>query len=386
MRSIYLSPLFLDNYNIYFSYLYYPEYRKYLYADLPSDLGTNYVFGLPLLSNGRLYHNINVNFKNQFNKKILKIPFHLLSLTGLYFFWNFFVFLVFVLIKKPNIIHINNGGFPASDACNHFVFLLTFFPEIKLVYQINSTPSKANKIFIKIINRRVDYFLTHSKFNSSLLIRLGFSRNKVKSFFSYFNDTSISNKNIFKEDFASCFNIVAVGFLEKRKGHSYLIKSFQILKKHRNDIYKKFHLHIIGSGEQYECLNELIQLHNLEDSISLWGARKDYIDFIIHSDVFVLSSISDEDMPLVLLSAMQYGKCILATKVAGINDVLKGGYNSILLDVDTATLASNLCKSLIELYENGSVRDFMSKNIKESFSKTFSAEVYFNNLNSLYCN
>ncbi len=386
MRSIYLSPFFLDTYNIYFSYVFYPEYRKNLYADLPSNLDTSFVFGLPLFSNGRIFHIINVNFKNKIVKKVFKIPFYILSVIGIYLFWNFFVLLIFINIKKPDIVHINNGGFPASDACNHFVFLLSLFPKIKLIYQVNSNPSKSNKYLIKIINSRVNYFLTHSKSNSSKLIEVGFSTNKVKSFYSYFHDNIIYENSKIKNDFSTHFNIVTVGFLEKRKGHSYLINSFQILKNIRNDIYKNTHLHIIGSGEQYDYLNGIIKEYNLKDNITLWGARKDYLDFIINSDVFVLSSITDEDLPLVLLSAMQNGKCILATKVAGINEVLKDGHNSILLEVDTASLALKFCNSIIELYENKSVRNFMANNVLEHFSNTFSAEVYFKNLNSLYSN
>jgi glycosyltransferase involved in cell wall biosynthesis len=382
MKSIYLSNSFLIKYNIIFSYLYQKQYKVSLLKDLPDTIDRLRFIGLPLISNGSLFHKINLFIKNNIFRKLLKLPFIIISNFGFYFFWNTIIFIYYIRKIKPSIVHINNGGFPASEVCNQLALILKLlFPSIKTVYQVNSSPSKNSVFLVKIINWSVNYFITHSESNRLKLLKIGMSDFKVKSFPSFFDDDS--PKNLMLLD-SSKFNVVSVGFLEKRKGHFYLIQSLNHIKNLNLDLYKKLHLHIIGFGVEYLYLSKYINENNLNSKVTLWGLRSDYLYFIKHSDVFVLPSIFDEDLPLVLISAMKYNKIIISTKIAGIGEILSNGFDSLLVDVDLSTISFNLGNAIVESYVNSNLMEILTKNNKCTYDSIFSEKMYFNNLDKLY--
>jgi glycosyltransferase involved in cell wall biosynthesis len=384
MKSIYLGEFFVNKYNIIFSYLYHKQYNISLFKDLPITIDKSKFKSLPLISNATIFHNINSSIKNKPLRKLLKLPLFIFSNCGLYFFWNAIVLIFFMKKIKPSIVHINNGGFPASEVCNQFALLLKlFFPSIKTVYQVNSSPSTNSTKFVKIINWSVDHFITHSQSNRLKLLKIGLNDFKVKSFPSFFNDEFSIDLNLLDP---TKYNIVATGFLEKRKGHMYLIQALNEIKNLNPDLYNKIHLHIIGSGEEYQNLLNYISENKLQTHVTLWGMRNDYLYFIKFSDVFVLPSIFDEDLPLVLLSAMKYNKKIISTNLAGIGEILTNGVDALLVDIDFSNISYNLGAAIVETFVNNSLSNKLSINIKITYESCFSEKKYFINLDNLYLN
>lgn len=382
MKSIYLGESFINKYDIIFSYLYFEQYKKALLNDIPKTSDKSKFIGLPLLSNSSFYHKINLKVTNRLLRRVLKFPLFFISCCGIYFFWNAIVIIQFINKIKPEIIHINNGGFPASEVCNQFAFVLKlFYPEVKIVYQVNSSPSSNSVILVKIINWAANFFITHSNSNRLKLLKIGMSDDKVKSFPSFFEDEFSENLKLLD---SSLFNIVTVGFLEKRKGHIYLIQAISLIKDLNLDLYNKIHLHIIGSGEEYEYLFHYIHENKLQSKVTLWGNRVDYLYFIKFCDVFALPSIYDEDLPLVLLSAMKYNKRIISTKLAGIGEILSNGFDALLVDIDLSDISYNLGSSIVDVFSNKALRDNLSNNIKNTYESRFSESVYFKNLDLLY--
>ena len=382
MKSIYLGEKFINEYNIIFSYLYYPFYKKSLFNDLPINIDKSKFIGLVLFSNARLYHGINSIITNRFLRKITKIPFFLLSLSGIYVIWNSISFILFIYKHKPRIVHINNGGFPASEVCNQLAIVIKlFFPRIKVVYQVNSSPVKSSIALIKLMNKSVDYFVTHSNSNRLKLVEIGIIDKKICSFPSYFNDQ-------FKEDLqlmkATKFNIVSVGFLEKRKGHYYLIGAINKLKEYNSLLFDNIQLHIIGSGNQYDILSKLIIDSNLQDKVTLWGSRSDYLYFINFADVFVLPSLYDEDLPLVLLSSMKCGKVIIASNIAGVGELLTNMEDSILIEPIIDNMSENLAFTLNNIFNDTGLQAKLKSNVLSTYNMRFSEDAYFNNLNSIF--
>lgn len=382
MKSIYLGEKFINEYSIVFSYPLYSYYSKALFRDLPENIDKSKFKGLPLLSNARIYNIINSFVKNSVIRKIAKIPFFLVSLSGFFILWNSILLLIFIYKNKPNILHINNGGFPASEVCNQLAILINlFFPKVKVIYQVNSYPGECSKIFTKLINKSVDYFVTHSISNSLKLGDLGISRHKISSFPSYFNDQFDKDLHLMK---SNKFNVVSVGFLEKRKGHYYLISAINDLKCINPVLFDIIQLHIIGSGNQKDILTNLIIDYNLQDKVTLWGSRSDYLYFISFADVFVLPSLYDEDLPLVLLSAMKYGRAIIASKLAGVGEVLVNLEDSILIEPKIEFISQNLALSLDNIFMDTNLQVKLKSNVLSTYNKRFSEVAYFNNLNSLY--
>lgn len=382
MKSIYLGESFLKKYDIIFSFLYYKQYKNSLFNDLPTTIDKSKFIGLPLISNGTIFHKINLKVKNRLFRRLLKSPLFIISNCGIYFFWNAIVFICFIKKTKPAIFHINNGGFPASEVCNQLAFLLKiFFPRVKVIYQVNSSPSTNSKIIVKIVDWTVKYFITHSESNRLKLLNIGINDVKLKFFPSFFDDEFYIDLKLI--DYSK-FNIVSVGYLEKRKGHIFLIESINHIKKFNKELYNNIHLHIVGSGEEYEYLSNYINLNKLETNVTLWGNRNDYLYFIKFCDVFVLPSISNEDLPLVLLSAMKYEKCIVSTNFAGMREILTHQYDCYLVEPHVEKLVAELCEALYFLLENPLVRAKYSEKIRLTYIRNFSKEKYFNNMKELY--
>jgi glycosyltransferase involved in cell wall biosynthesis len=139
----------------------------------------------------------------------------------------------------------------------------------------------------------------------------------------------------------------------------------------------------VGNGENMELLKDHIKRLNLESNIFLVGYQQNSDDFIAACDLFILPSIKDEDMPLVILSALGYGKTIIATDFAGISQVIENNINGLLLSSNVLNLTNNLSNAIFELYTNEGKRIELATNAKKSYVK-YSPQTYGFNLNKIY--
>ena len=104
-------------------------------------------------------------------------------------------------------------------------------------------------------------------------------------------------------------NIVSVGRLTEQKNFELLINSFIIAK---NSIPDDCKLYIYGEGKLRKKLEEIIKNNNMEEKIFLPGAKKDILNIISDSALFVMSS-NYEGFPNALLEAMSLGIPVIST-------------------------------------------------------------------------
>ncbi len=110
----------------------------------------------------------------------------------------------------------------------------------------------------------------------------------------------------------SPYKLLAIGRLSYYKGHQYLIRAMQHIKQAQ--------LIIIGQGEEYDSLKQLIEQLKLQNKVQLAGKLDDQLlHALLHScDVFCLSSIErTEAFGLVLLEAMSHGKPLMVSNLPG---------------------------------------------------------------------
>ncbi|GMT48499.1 MAG: 1,2-diacylglycerol 3-glucosyltransferase [bacterium] len=169
--------------------------------------------------------------------------------------------------------------------------------------------------------------------------------------------------------------ILFVGRLSKQKGIQYLLNSISILKEKN---INSFHLEIIGDGPDKAKLEEEVTNKQLEKQISLlgWVDKKAIYKKYQEASIFVFPSLS-EGMPNVILEAMASGLPILATRIAGNEELVREGKNGYLVEVeDSQALADKLIELLQEtdrLIEMGN----MSRKIAyEEYSWGHVAEQY----------
>ena len=388
MQSIYKNEKLNSLYTITFSYLYFNDYKKGLERDNTSYTKPLKLHALLLLSNGNVFHKINSFIGGGFLRKLIKLPFFLIQKSGFYGLWNYPFFFVYLLLKKPNIVHINNGGYPAAETCNQLARVLILFPKIRVIYQANNKAVLSKtwyaKVFDSFINKGVDMFLTHSRQNMESLIARGFNSKKVTSFVSQFSESIAALGDAGKYANKLKFTLCMVGFLSYRKGQMFVLQALVSLRESHPDIYAHIELNLVGDGDENANLLAYAKANNLLSLVNFLGNRSDYIGYIKQCDVFLLTSIESEDLPLVLISAMESAKCIVASQFAGIADLLHHNFDSLLIAPNKETLVQDITKSIVWLYENPMDKCKFERNVLSTFNKAFSKERYAENLISLY--
>lgn len=124
-------------------------------------------------------------------------------------------------------------------------------------------------------------------------------------------------------------NIVIVGNLQKRKGHSDFLNMARLLR----DNYD-FTFHIIGDDVEGENNKErLIQLSNelgIQDKVVFHGFVGSVHELLHDMDILICASY-EEAFPLNILEAMAIGLPIVSTNVDGIPEAIIDGHSGFLV-------------------------------------------------------
>jgi glycosyltransferase involved in cell wall biosynthesis len=220
---------------------------------------------------------------------------------------SFFYALIIVRREKINLLH---GHMLAGISIAFFLSKILRKPVIGTPYsfvtvQMNKVLNKTARFLDEMIYKRVDVLVFESEenrkraydhrglmFSNSVVVNTGISSPPLK----------IEPKDIDK------YNILYLGRLVKIKAIENLILSFLYLN---NDDLEKVHLNIVGEGELYDELNNLIVKHNLASKVTLHGYVESNCEMFICNDIFVLPS-HQEGLSISLMEAMSYGlACII---------------------------------------------------------------------------
>lgn len=178
--------------------------------------------------------------------------------------------------------------------------------------------------------------------------------------------------------------ILSVGRLVTKKGHTDLIQACQQLKQKGHF----FDCEIYGSGPLRSELENLIKQLDVEDRVSLKGARtqQELIAIYQAADIFVLAPFilqnGDRDgLPNVLLEAMACGLPVVATRISGIPELITNGESGLLVEPhDAAGLAAALERLLTDL----ALRARLGMTARRHVEQDFSAQVNTQSLAALF--
>jgi sugar transferase (PEP-CTERM/EpsH1 system associated) len=120
-----------------------------------------------------------------------------------------------------------------------------------------------------------------------------------------------------------------VGRLVPVKNQALLLRAFARFQQSVVDSQ----LVLVGEGPERTALQELAQDLKISDRVHFTGGRRDVPRILAALDIFVLPSFS-EGLSLTLLEAMAAGKPVIATRVGGNPEVIKDGYNGLLVTSD----------------------------------------------------
>jgi len=344
---------------------------------------------LKLMSNGNIYYFLDLNIEINIIRKLLKFPFFIIQNIGIYSFFNFFKLLSFFKKQNPDILFINNGGYPGSEICRLAVKAAKKANINKILFNVNNIAYPPKSSFEKkeniFIGKNVDYFITASFAARNALIQtVGFNPDKIVSIPNTINEELLKiNAGILKKEFNINDNIIllgSVGLLTKRKGFEILIQAISEVIKYEN--IPEFKVFIFGEGEDRKKLGLLIDELNLKN-IFLPGHKEDILSYVNDFDLFILPSISNEDMPYVILEAMMLKKSVIGTNVAGIPEEIKTGKTGfVVAPGDIHELANAIIKLLIDK----ELRVNLSEQAYIRYNELFSYNIIINKYYELFKN
>lgn len=170
------------------------------------------------------------------------------------------------------------------------------------------------------------------------------------------------------------FVIGSVGSLTKRKGHQYLIEALpRILEKH-----PQARVVIIGEGPEESNLRKLMKQLNVEDKVTLKGFQKEVFRLLREFDLYVHPSIN-EPFGIAILEAMAAQKCVVATTVEGIPEIVIDGETGFLIaPMNPFELSLVICCAIENSDETKMMGEKGRKRVEDCFRIEKTVEKYQN--------
>ena len=310
--------------------------------------------------------------------RLLKLPLFLVSRSGIYDAYNFLALYRLFHRVRPDILHINNGGYPGAESCRIAVFSAKAAGIQRIVFTVNNLAFQQkgplDRAMDRYIARRVDVFTVASKQAwNELSQKRGIPIEKIRQIFS-----AIEERNVVMPREVVCdrFQIpkdkkilMQVGLLTKRKGQIHLLEAFRRIRELKPDVYRQLVLVLVGNGEDEASLKSYVRQHELTETVIFTGYQAEYDSFINASDLFILPSIANEDMPLVILEAMYLGKPIIASRLAGISEQIEDGVSGVLISPDKM---EGLAEAVLQMLENPEAMVQYGRNARRRYEEIFS--------------
>lgn len=172
---------------------------------------------------------------------------------------------------------------------------------------------------LKIYEKNVDLFIAPSKFIQNKLVDFGIDREKI-----FYLPYAI-NLNRFRVNFEPGEYILYFGNIYYKKGvHRLLAVAKQ---------FKHIPIKIIGEGPYKKALQQLISEYNLSN-VEFLGHRPidELISFIPGARLVIVPSLWYEVAGLTIYEAFASGKCVVASNIGAIPEIIKDGVNGILFN------------------------------------------------------
>lgn len=136
--------------------------------------------------------------------------------------------------------------------------------------------------------------------------------------------------------------IMHVAYLCPIKGHIYLLQAFKEIIAQ----FKNIKLILIGEDMLNGSLQNQADQMGIKNNILFLGERKDVCNLLTIADICVLPSLS-EGMSNAILEYMAAAKPVIATKVGGNPELVKNGFNGLLVEKEDAQQLEGALLTLI---------------------------------------
>ena len=163
--------------------------------------------------------------------------------------------------------------------------------------------------------------------------------------------------------------------LTEQKGHRVLLDALA----QRPDL-SRAHLVIVGDGPLSAALQRQAAGLGIADRVRFLGARRDLGNLLSAIDVFVMPSFW-EGLPLAMVLAMGAGLPVVATRVAGIPEVVQDGVNGLLV---TPGESGELGAALSRVVNDDTTRVLLGQAARAFVRPRFGIDGYVNAITGVY--
>lgn len=172
------------------------------------------------------------------------------------------------------------------------------------------------------------------------------------------------------------YDVVYLGRLTYQKNLERLILIVNDLARQVPDIK----VAIIGTGELYEDVKQMISDYKLENNVEMLGYQKEPYGIVQNSKLLILTS-RWEGTPMVVLEALCLGTPVVSTPVDGVLDLINSKENGYLSDDN-----DELRREIIKMIEEDNYLQFLSKNAIKTAEDFNDLEKYKKRLIHVYEN
>lgn len=295
--------------------------------------------------------------------------------------WNFFLF--YRLLKKNgakvDILHFNNGGYPAKEAGLMAIFAAGLLGK-KVMMSFHNMPVKrsllrpSDYVFDYLVSRYCDCVIAASEALKEAIVReRKLSPHKVHTIYCGLPDEApLSQEDalVLRRQLnggtAAPVLIICGNLDEDRKGHAPLLRALAIVKAQFPDVV----LWVVGKGspERVQHLKSLAGSLGLEQAVRFLGFRKDVHALNSAADVAVVPSLFTEATPYTIKEAARASRPVVTTAVGGCAEaVVVGETGFVVPPNDVMALAD----AIIRLLRDPELCLRMGRKARELFLQKF---------------
>ncbi len=303
---------------------------------------------------------------------------------------QFILMLLFLIQLKADALLVVNGGYPGGETSRITSIIWKILRRKNNFHNIHNLAVIPQRGIEKNFEKIVDFFLIHSvdkficvsKVSKSYLKKREAFGNLDKIIYIYNGITEIEKNNL---NLKNKLNIpknsklcLVLASYEPRKGHEFLIKSFNLASKKIKDLHLVFIGHLSYSHISY--YNNLKKY--LNNNIHFIQFLPNASGLIDQSDILLLGSQEYESFGLVALEGMIQKTPIVATNIDAFCEVIGNNNLGIIKDkTNIEDYALQIIKCLTNQKLRQSVIDYGFKRSK-LFSEKEMSKNYHNTIKS----
>ncbi|WP_246228761.1 glycosyltransferase [Mycolicibacterium psychrotolerans] len=172
---------------------------------------------------------------------------------------------------------------------------------------------------------------------------------------------------------------LCLSLMRPEKGHADLVEAMRRLPGDTSVVVA-----MAGDGPLLNRIDSMVASDpELQRRCRVLGFRRDSLDLLAAADFVVQPSLEDA-LPTALISALAYGRPIVATRVGGIAEIVAPQCGQLVEAGHPAALSGAIVEMAATIRDRSAVADAMRQAARERYHTRFSSDIWIENLRALY--